>query len=113
MLNYIKMIHGEYSFNKFFKNVWAWNMDGLNEDCVYISCLDGSVIVFSKSLGTRYIHKEIKLREDMNGIHSIVCKMGLNHIRRRKLKVNTFNDVHLSFGACFKSAYVSLCHSES
>ena len=50
----------------------------------------------------RYIQKEIKLQQGMNGIiNYILCKTDLNLIGRVTCKCNTFNNVH--FEACFQS----------
>ena len=66
--------------------------------------------VFYKRLGSRYIHEEIKLQEDMDGTHCILCKTVLNLIRRLAYKCNIFNDAQ--FEAHFKSAYVTLWYSQ-
>ena len=63
-------------------------------------------VVFFKRLGSRHIHKEIRLQEGMNGIHCILCKTDLNPLWTLANKGNTFNDVH--FEARLKSAYVPL-----
>ena len=55
-----------------------------------------------KRLGSRHIHKEIKLRKGMNEIDKIICKKDL-----KRLTCNTFNDV--DFEAYFKSAFEPLC----
>ena len=64
------------------------------------------IIVHFICLGSRHIHKEIKLQNAMNGIDRILCKKDLILIRRHTYKCNTFSDV--DFEAFSKSAYVPL-----
>ena len=64
------------------------------------------IIVHFKRLGSRHIHKEIKLQKSMSGMDRILCKTDLILIRRHTYKCNTFNDV--DFQAFYKSAYVPL-----
>ena len=54
-----------------------------------------------KRLGSRHIHKEIKLHKAMNNMDKILCKSDVIPIRR-----DTFSDV--DFEAFSKSAYVPL-----
>ena len=63
-------------------------------------------MVFFKRLGSRHIHKEIKLQEGLKVIDYILCKTGLNVLRIQAYNCNNFNDV--LFEARFKSAYVPL-----
>ena len=44
-------------------------------------------------LGSRHIHKEIKLQKIMNEMDNILCKTNLILIRRHTNKYNTFSDV--------------------
>ena len=57
-----------------------------------------------QTLGSRHIHKEIKLQKAMNGVDKILCKTDLILIRRLTYKYNTFN--HVDFETFSKSAYV-------
>ena len=66
------------------------------------------IIVHFIRLGSRHIHKEIKLQNALNGIDRILCKKDLILFRRHTYKCNTFSDV--DFEAFSKSAYVPLWH---
>ena len=68
-----------------------------------------TVTVHFKHLGSRHIHKEIKLHKAMNGMDSILYKMDLILIQRHTFKCNTFSDI--DFEAFSKSAYVPLWYS--
>ena len=70
----------------------------------------GISIVHFKRLGSRHIHKEIKLQKAMNGMDRILCKTDLILIRRHTFKCNTFIDA--DFEAFSKSAYVPLWYSQ-
>ena len=59
---------------------------------------------FFKCLGSRHIHKEIKLQDGKKGIKYILCKTDLDLIRWLAYKCNTLNDAH--FEARCKSTFV-------
>ena len=67
-------------------------------------------IAHFKRLGSRHIHKEIKLQKALNGMDRILCKTGLILIRRHTYKCNTLSDV--DFEAFSKSAYVPLWYPQ-
>ena len=65
-----------------------------------------NTIVHFKRLGSRHIHKEIKLQKAMNGMDRILCITDLILIQRHTYKSNALSDV--DFEAFSKSAYVPL-----
>ena len=67
-------------------------------------------LVHFKRLGSRHIHKEIKLQKAMNGMDRVLCKTDQILIRRHTYTFNTFSDVY--FEAFSKSAYVPLWYSQ-
>ena len=69
-------------------------MNGRKTDTPALYAVSENIsIVHFKCLGSRYIHKEIKLQKTMNKMDRIVCKMDLILILRHTYKCNTFSDV--------------------
>ena len=48
--------------------------------------------MYFKCLGSRHIHKEIKLQKSMNGMDMILCKTDIILIQRHTYKCKTFSD---------------------
>ena len=57
-------------------------------------------IVDFKRLGSRHIHKGIKLQKAVNGIDMILCKKDITRILRHTYKCNTFSDVDFEVRLC-------------
>ena len=69
-----------------------------------------TTIVHFKHLGSRHIHKEIKLQMAMNRMDMILCKTDLILIRRHTYKCNIFSYVY--FEEFSKSAYILFWRSQ-
>ena len=81
----------------------------VNEACVDNEYILEAIVHF-KRLGSRHIHKEIKLQKAMNGMDRVLCKTDLILIQRHSYKCDTFSNE--DFEAFSKSAYVPLWYSQ-